>query len=126
MSECGCIYEYVGEFLETVDERIVKATVPTVCGECDDPIVVGEKYEYYEGSDYDIDVFAQRTCLDCLSVRDEFFCDGFFFGRIWDRVKDHIYDTSGKISSDCLLRLTPGARERIIDLIDEDWEESDE
>ena len=65
-------------------------------------------------------------CLDCASIEAEFFCDGFGFECIWEDLRQHIVDMNGKISSDCLVRLTKSARDDVCDLIEEYWEESDE
>jgi hypothetical protein len=88
-------------------------------------IVPGSCYERYKGLD-EGDFFTHKTCSDCLSVRNEFFCDGWVWGNVWERVEEHVFDMDGDISSDCLLRLTPRAREHVIELIDNYYGETEE
>ena len=144
MSGCACIY--VGD-MECCTEEIYcskpKAYFKHQCGECGGTIKPGERYERFvgysasemESYDYlaegqgfrgDRDIFVGVTCLDCLSVRNEMFCEGFCWGAIWEDVNEHISDVEGQISSECLEALTPGARAMMIDSIDECWAEMDE
>jgi capsid protein len=48
------------------------------------------------------------------------------FGKIWELLHEHVVDTQGQISSDCLLKLTPAARNAVVDLIQQVWDEWDE
>jgi hypothetical protein len=96
-------------------------TVDTIltCGECGYEID-GEKHEVFIGAweeptkSYQVHI----TCVDCLSIRDEFFCEMYCYGDVLSEVSDHVYDLSGEISSECLLALTPRAREMVLDMID--------
>lgn len=64
-----------------------------------------------------------EECSDCLSLRDSFFCNGWSYGSLWEDFYEHICDIDGKISSDCLENLTNEARDKVINAIDECWEE---
>jgi hypothetical protein len=64
-----------------------------------------------------------KTCNDCLSIRNEFFCEGWFYGFIYENFWEHIREVAGQISTDCILSLTPGAKERVLDMIDRLWED---
>lgn len=125
---CGCIY--VGGYGESYDDRsyakfkrVTKSSVECVeCGRLLKPL---ERYEYaymvYEGR-----ASIYITCKDCLSVRNEFFCDVWHSGFIWDYVSQHLEDIDGQISSECLLALTRRARDRMFDMIHEVWDNMDE
>ena len=63
-----------------------------------------------------------HTCDDCLSVRKAFFCDGWHNELVWEYLAEHIDEMDGKISSDCLIPLTPTARNKVCDMIQECWE----
>lgn len=64
-----------------------------------------------------------KTCLDCMSIRNEMFCDGHIFGQVMEDVQNTLYETDGQISEDCILALTPKAREMIFELIEERWKD---
>lgn len=121
---CGCIYVESGEVYETISNVRIPASQPRKCDECRKTIEKGELYECFLGqlSD-DKKPETWTTCTDCLSVRDEFFCEGWAFGNIWEDVSYHVDEVGGEIDSDCLAALTPKARADVIDIIDEVWAE---
>ena len=124
---CGCIY--VGD---TEPYRVVleptKQVVSTLltCGECGYEID-GEEHEIFVGASEEPPKahHVHITCADCLSIRDEFFCDGWGYRSVLEDVAQHVYELEGEISSECLLALTPRAREMIIDMIDDTFETMD-
>lgn len=123
MESCGCIYVGVDEFEETISEaRTFRAFVERKCGECGRILEKGEAYEYWV-SEFDGCVSAHITCLDCQSIRDVFFCGEWFWGMIIEYLDNHIVDLEGHISSECILALTPRAREHVFDAIEEVWKE---
>ena len=123
MSNCGCIYVdcdwYAEEYIE--DQVVAKKSVR--CSECGNLITRGEEHIKATYQDDEEKWRTRRTCLDCQSIIDEFFCDGHKFNAVWTNVKEHVYDLEGQISSECLLNLTPKAREKVFDIIEETWEE---
>lgn len=124
---CGCISVYVDDVLEELEEVILTSSVPDTCGECGVTIPPGEEYEFFVGRDSeDGSITDFVTCMDCRSIRNEFFCEGWFYGRILDDVNTHVYDLGGEISSECLARLTPGGRDIILSYIDDVFEEINE
>lgn len=123
---CGCIAVWVDDPIEELREEIVQCTLEEVkCGECGVQIEPGEEYEDFIG-DNDGTVFKFQTCSICLAIRNEFFCGGWHYGTILDRVQEHVDEMGGEISSECLLRLPLQAREIIIDYIDDVFEDMDE
>jgi len=121
MSDCSCIYADYDGCADEIQKAVRVARKPHKCQECYRVIKKGEKYEYYAGN-YD-GFFTHKTCTDCLSVREEFFCSGFGFGAIWEDVWEHVQELDGNISSECLAKLTPRAREKICDYVQEAWDE---
>jgi hypothetical protein len=117
MSECGCIYEGVDDGVYVlVDSPNHDAEIDMTCGECDGWIPEGTDFELHV-TDYEGDLKVYVTCHDCVSLRSKFFCDGWFYGRIWSRFKDHVNELDGQISAECLLSLTEGAREKAFEII---------
>ncbi len=125
MSDCSCIYmgDYDGP--EFCSELYPTAAKEHECGECGKTIEVGEKYEKTTGC-WEGTFNTHKTCLDCVSMRDSFFCDGWCYTRIWEFLSDHIMEVQGQVSSECLVPLTPRAREKVCELIEEQWRELEE
>jgi hypothetical protein len=121
---CGCIYVDCEDSTEDIAEHTFVSTTKFKCDECWCDINIGQKYEWYYGySTWSCaNTFIHRTCETCLSIREEFFCDGWVWGGILDYVRNHIDDLDGEISSECLLRLTSKARQIVLEMIDEVWE----
>lgn len=122
MSSCGCIYVGDVDGADFGGERIQQARKRHTCGECGCHIEPKQKYEYYSGM-YESEFVVAKTCLTCKSIRDVFFCAGWWYGRVLDDLIRHIDDLEGQISADCILGLTPEAREVVFDLIEEAWAE---
>lgn len=119
--QCSCVY--VGDTGEGYDfsrSKIVTAKKDHKCCECRQPIATGSKYEYVFGVWYG-DPDTHKTCLDCLSVRNIFFCDGWWYEQLWDQLKEHIDGAKGDISESCISALTPLAREKVCALIESVW-----
>jgi len=104
---------------ETLSLKIVTARKQHKCHECYRKIQPGERYENYVGL-FD-GIFRQKTCLDCISLRDVFFIDGFIFEAIWQDMREHIHYCGDQISESALSKLTPVARARVCDMISEIW-----
>jgi hypothetical protein len=125
MKACGCIY--VGDYdpADFYTATIQKARKIHTCSECGCEIKPGNRYEKVFGK-WGGDLSTYKTCPDCLSVRDVFFCDGFFHGMIWERLAEHISDMDGKISSECLVALTSKARSDVCEIIERVWGDGDD
>ena len=120
MSGCGCVY--VGEYESADFFRRSKqlARKEHKCNECHRIIKPGEEYEYVSGY-WDGDFSVYKTCSDCLSIRNEFFCEGYFYEMVWEYLGEHINEVSGEIPESCLAALTPIAREKVCELIETAW-----
>lgn len=137
-TSCGCIYVGEGddEYEYGWEDRDVVAEQPFECCECHQIIPMGTPYwcvsiDVHEWSD-DPDTQEEKlkplrtevyqVCPDCRSVISELFCESIPFGDVWRAVERHVEDLKGEISADCLLQLTPLARDRALDFIDRAWE----
>ena len=119
--DCACVY--IGDYdcAELHSRRMVKARKIHKCEECNREIQPGEEYEYVTAKWYGA-FETMKTCQDCLSIREVFFCEGWVYSGMMEHLTEHIQEMNGKISSECLNAVTPRARELVIDLIDEEWE----
>lgn len=100
--------------------KIVKARKEHVCYECCKTIQKSEKYEHVRGM-WDGSFSTYKTCIDCLSLRKEFFSSGFIFGQIWDDFDSFLEDCSGEISEACIIELTPIAKGKVCEMIELYW-----
>ena len=124
MSEsCGCIYvdtsDYSGDF-QTVDIR--KARKDHKCCACGRIIQPGEEYERVFGV-WDADPGTFKTCNDCLSLREAFFCESFFYRTLWADFEYHVLEMNGEIASSCFTKLTKRALDKACDIVEKVWEE---
>lgn len=104
--------------------KFPKARKTHQCGECYRDILPGEKYEKITAK-WDGDFSTHKTCLDCRSIRDQFFTS-WMYGQIWEHLDNFIADVSGEISESCIAELTPMAREKVCEKIELYWEYPDE
>lgn len=119
--DCGCIYVGSYDASKFYKAGTQIARKEHLCSECGRIINKGELYEKAVGKwDGRLDSF--KTCNDCLSVRDNFFCNGFYHEGLWEDLDDHIREYNGDISEDCLSNLTVRAREKVCDIIEYCWE----
>jgi len=121
MSECGCIY--VGgydapSYYKSASVRPCKTG--RWCVECGHEIKPLEKHEHVVGK-WDGLTDEHNTCSDCLNARDVFFCEGWEFGSIWERIAEHVLEMSGEIGSECLVELTPRNRAWVCEMIEDYW-----
>lgn len=79
IGECCCID--VGEAYELLRQDIRTARIPHRCGECQEEIRPGDRYEYAAGV-YDGGWYTHRTCWRCLCVRRDFFSCGWIYENL--------------------------------------------
>jgi len=138
MSDCACVYVDIDEGYDESGEEVCVAGTERKCVECRRQIDVGEKYiedwgaysEGYDENDEEIlgDVEIHTTCIDCFSVREEFFCIGWWYTRVWELLEEHLGEVvmyGDGLRSSCLTGLTVRAREMVCDIIEEIWAEMD-
>lgn len=120
--DCSCVYTGIDAngMASMLVEKYLSARVPHKCHECDAVIQKGEAY-YKEVSVYDGVVATHKTCVDCMSLRDAFFCDGWFWGDIWTFMAEHVHYSDGRIKESCVAALTPVARDKVCQLIERRW-----
>lgn len=122
MSDCSCIWVDDYEHPEFHSSKMVTARKQHICSECHRIIERGERYEKVVGK-WSGDLSTYKTCIDCLSVREAFFCESWMYTMIWDYLWDHICDREGEIESDCIVSLTSSSREKVCDMIEEVWKD---
>ena len=120
--QCSCINIDVDAPMTMLKQKHFRASKDHVCSECGKTINKGERYLYEVGS-YEGRLLYYKTCPDCESIRDAFFCNGWWFGNIRDDLVDHIDYMGGDISEDCISPLTPPARDFVCDRIEMYWRE---
>jgi len=124
--ECSTVYCDTDDgIIILLDERTPVARKSHICGECRRTINAGEKYNLEVGV-YDGQFCREKTCLDCMSIRKEFFKDGFLYGETKWMLRDYIRKSHGDISESCIIRLTPRARDMVCDFINECFDGNDE
>lgn len=124
MNECACVYVDTNYDLPSFHRaKLQIARKEHACCECRRTISLGEKYEYVTGLwEGRFDVF--KTCADCLSIRRQFFCDGWQYLGMKEMLWEHLQEQDGDVSEDCLnifSYLTPKAREIVCEMIEEIW-----
>ena len=123
MSNCSCIYvdDYdTADFHKSVKRKAIKEHK---CCECGRTIERGEIYEYVSAK-YDGRIDTFKTCLDCLSIRDVFFCNGWLYEGMKEALWEHLLEMSfGEIPEDCIAELTPGGQALVCGMIEEIWED---
>jgi len=116
MESCACVTVDVDSQAEFHAAEHRRAGKEHKCSECGRTIGIREEYEHVSGM-WDGDFSRFKTCLDCLSIRNAFFCDGFNFEMLRDDLWEHVWDTQGEIPEDCISRLTREAQGIVCDMI---------
>ena len=126
MENCSCVYvDYDSGPPEFHRAKIQTAKKEQRCGECKRIIRPFEKYEYVSGK-WDNCFDTHKTCMDCIDIRNIFFCDGWLYGGMKEYLQEHLGNMHGETDEDCLVTLTPGARAFICEMIEEIWEDYDD
>jgi hypothetical protein len=124
--ECSCAIDGTSdyEFDSVMSVNLIKSRTVHTCGECGKNIQPGEEYELYRAV-FDGSPERYKTCLDCLSFRDNFFGD-WCFGSLWEQFRYHMDDCGWQVPEGCLAKVTPVTRAKICDLIEKYWEDEDD
>ena len=121
--ECSCeINGCCDESYEDCEDKIIthnNTAVIIKCGECGKIIPLGSEYEWYSG-EYDGEYYVHYTCMNCLSLRNNFFGD-WTFGRLWDDFFDYMDDCRWEVPEKCLSKVTPKTRAKICEIIEKQW-----
>ena len=101
------------------------------CCECKGKINAGDKYEELDDKrstilnyDFHTHCYTYTTCLDCVSIRDNLFCN-FYIGQIWDDFARKICENPEPPAAECMMMLTKPARDKVCDMIEKQWEAED-
>lgn len=121
---CSCISPGDGDYdtSYTLTQKSVQARKSHKCSECKKVINRGDTYELFKGV-WDGKIETYKTCLDCVSLRDTFFCD-WIFTNLWDDFIDYVWEDG--ISFDNISKLTLGAKEHVYKIIENYWDRLDE
>ena len=123
MTECSCVEFDCGSCDPTrvLHNKEVKGRKDHICCECRTLIPKGTSHKHvkhvWEGK---IDNY--RRCSDCESIFNSFFCGGCIMKHMFKDLKEHIEYMDGKIHEDCILSLTPRAKEMVCELIEKVWD----
>ncbi len=118
--DCSCDASAIGcdsvvTLYQKYDRRALKYHR---CNECRRAIKKNETYTIEKFRD-DERFHTYKTCNDCQSVRQVFFSKGYYFEALWADMGSFIHDAKGQIPEDCIAQLTPAARNKVCDLIEE-------
>ena len=123
--ECACVYVDLSDAdFGSVKQRTTeepKAIILLTCCECKETIEIGEIFRKEKTEFLDLSVINQITCMACVSIRDTFFCDGWYYEMMFEYLKEHINEMGGEISEDCIVQLTPKARDKVCEIIEDYW-----
>ena len=89
---CACLYGGYGN--DDSDgfqcrTRLV-ARIEHKCIECAKSIVKGEMYVRFAGKDGGR-VFSNKTCAICEEIREALYCDGYYFGQMWQDIEEQLF-----------------------------------
>jgi len=131
--ECSCTIDVnIGESprLEITHHYPI-ATGNKKCCECNKIIRPGERYLFETGQaegwedlpedEQEQEVYAYSTCLDCESIREQFFHDFIYTGILHDLYL-FLDESGGSTHEECIANLTPRARKIVCGYIEDIWQ----
>jgi len=128
MEDCSCVYipyDTDESWDDEPTQEMETAKAERVCTECGKIIKFGEHYEYFIGY-FCGNLEVYRTCLDCLSLREAFFCKGWVFTMLWEDFEGFVYGCRAEISFAKFSELTQVALHKACAIVDEFWVTSEE
>lgn len=112
--DCDC------DCSEIKTKLITEHSKTFVCVECGKNIPAGEDFELFVGwNNGYCSYFNAKTCMQCLELRNRFCCS-FVFGEVLSDIREQIVEWDGDIDLGCLDDLSPGARDFMLEILDED------
>lgn len=122
--DCSCNIEIdtYGTDSSLHTERFYIAKKEHKCIECGRTINAREKYLYTFGI-WDNKSKVYKTCLDCLSIREQFFHYGWHYEYLFEYLWNFIVEVDGAITEECIRELTPRAQEIVCEMIERCWGE---
>lgn len=96
------------------------------CHECNSIIDIGDWYfrESFISSYDGVSIF--KTCEHCYSLRQVFFSSGWYYEMLWESMLDFIFECDGELSVTCINQLTPVAKGKVLDMMEEYFNETDD
>jgi hypothetical protein len=126
--ECTCSIsvdlDYCTEDNGFYKTKIIKARKIHICSECKREINPKERYEFISGV-YDGVFTEYKTCMDCVSLKDSFF-GSYYFTRIWEDFIENMDDCDWRVPEKCLAKLTPAARAKVCESIENYWNDGED
>jgi len=119
MPDVGFICATRGDEVKVISQEKKVAYSSYRCDECGRKIEAGETYELFVGKPSGEKSFIHRTCADCLSLLDHFFCESYICGKVIEQLEEYVHGVGGEIQSDRLAMLTPSAAGIVLELIDD-------
>jgi len=137
--ECSCTIDPdIGEEELRLTSTYITASQPTQCVECKRYIQPGELLLFESGVAASCDekecgcdendgcpVYTYTTCMDCKSIRDQFF-HNFIYTMLIADLENFIDESLGSVHEDCIANLTPRAQELVCGYIEDIWQEIEE
>ena len=102
-----------GDGPSVFDQSTPRAAKEHSCSECGKPIERGQRYELAKGL-WDGSWSTYRTCLLCAEIRDHFACNGFYYGQLWEDLRENFFPDM-RAGGPCMSGLTVAARLKLID-----------
>jgi len=122
---CSCVFVDLSKatFGDVVRRTTneMEAVILLTCCECQKTIQIGEMFRREKTELLNSRTFTRTTCMDCISIRDTFFCEGWYYGEIHKSLREHISKVDGEIPEECIAILTPKAREAVCKMIEQYW-----
>ena len=84
---CDCSVDTGGICPSVHQKEWRRARKQHTCGECGDPISVGERHEYVSGL-WDGRWDSHRTCAPCVAVRMRYCAHGFIYGGLAEQIEE--------------------------------------
>jgi len=122
--DCATVSIEIDDTCASLSQKTPIARKQHKCHECYRQILPGEQYERLV-SVYDGMISTHKTCIDCLSIREVFFSGGYYFERIHEDLREHVFECYGDISESQITKLTPGARLIVAGILDEFYANAD-
>ncbi len=115
MSDCACLYggfDGCEEGREFFSETTRTARKLWVCYECREQIHPKSRYVHTAQSD-EGRVLVYRMCLRCAEIKRALYCDGWYWGQLWEDITDQIFSNGGMTIA-CLEKLTTPEAKRYL------------
>ena len=127
--ECSCVVDTCVDHEDAINVSLKHMTAVELvkCGECGRFIEPGEEYIFESGyrnyEDPADEPYRFSTCLDCKSIRDNFFED-WAYGWVVDDLEEYI-EQAETVEERCIARLTPRARDKVCEMIEDVWKKQE-